>query len=125
MREQHAADIAATVREHDVHLGGLIQVNPLAVVVIDAHDLVQMCNPAFERMFGYREADIIGQTIDPLIVPAENRHEAEALSRLGFAGQTADSVTRPCASAGSSTATGSAGAPIRTRSAGSRTGVRS
>ena len=45
MREQHAADIAATVREHDVHLGGLIQVNPLAVVVIDAHDLVQMCNP--------------------------------------------------------------------------------
>jgi len=94
MREQHAADIAATVREHDVHLGGLIQVNPLAVVVIDAHDLVQMCNPAFERMFGYREADIIGQPIDPLIVPAENRHEAEALSRLGFAGQTADSVTR-------------------------------
>ena len=94
MREQHAADIAATVREHDVHLGGLIHVNPLAVVVIDAHDLVQMCNPAFERMFGYREADIIGQPIDPLIVPAENRHEAEALSRLGFAGQTADSVTR-------------------------------
>jgi len=94
MREQHAADIAATVREHDVHLGGLIQVNPLAVVVIDAHDLVQMCNPAFEKMFGYREADIIGQPIDPLIVPAENRHEAEALSRLGFAGQTADSVTR-------------------------------
>ena len=94
MREQHAADIAATVREHDVHLGGLIQVNPLAVVVIDAHDLVQMCNPAFERMFGYREADIIGQPIDPLIVPAENRHEAETLSRLGFAGQTADSVTR-------------------------------
>ncbi len=69
-------------------------VNPLAVVVIDAHDLVQMCNPAFERMFGYREADIIGQPIDPLIVPAENRHEAETLSRLGFAGQTADSVTR-------------------------------
>ena len=27
-------------------------------------------------------------------MPAENRHEAEALSRLGFAGQTADSVTR-------------------------------
>ncbi len=53
MREQHAAGIAATVREHDVHLRGLIQVNPLAVVVIDAHDLVQMCNPAFEKMFGY------------------------------------------------------------------------
>jgi PAS domain S-box-containing protein len=94
MREQHAAGIAATVREHDVHLGGLIQVNPLAVVVIDAHDLVQMCNPAFEKMFGYREADIIGRPINPLIVPAENTREAETLSRLGFAGQTADSVTR-------------------------------
>ena len=94
MRERHAADIAATVREHDVHLGGLIEVNPLAVVVIDTHDLVQMCNPAFERMFGYREPDIIGRPIGTLIVPAENTREAEALSRLGFAGQTADSVTR-------------------------------
>jgi PAS domain S-box-containing protein len=94
MREPPAANIAATVREHDVHLGGLIQVNPLAVIVIDDHDRVQMCNPAFEKMFGYREPDIIGQPINPLIVPAENQHEAEALSRLGFAGQTADSITR-------------------------------
>ncbi len=94
MGERHAADIAATVREHDVHLGGLIQVNPLAILVIDAHDLVQMCNPAFERMFGYRESDMIGRPIGTLIVPDENRQEAEALSRLGFAGQTSDSVTR-------------------------------
>ena len=76
--------------------------NPLAVVVIDAHNLVQMCNPAFEKMFGYREADIIGQPDQPLIVPAENRHEAEALSRLGFAGQTADSVTAGAARTGHS-----------------------
>jgi PAS domain S-box-containing protein len=94
MREQPAADIAATVREHDVHLGGLINVNPLAILVVDSHDQVQMCNPAFERMFGYREADMIGRSVNSLIVPAANTREADELSQLGFAGQTADSVTR-------------------------------
>lgn len=94
MREQPAADIAATVREHDVHLGGLIKVNPLAILVVDAHDRVQMCNPAFERMFGYREADMIGRPVNTLIVPAENTREAEALSRMGFSGQATDSMTR-------------------------------
>ena len=88
------SDIAATVREHDVHLGGLINVNPLAILVVDSHDQVQMCNPAFERMFGYREADMIGRSVNSLIVPAANTREADALSQLGFAGQTADSVTR-------------------------------
>ena len=74
MREQPAADIAATVREHDVHLGGLINVNPLAILVVDSHDQVQMCNPAFERMFGYREADMIGRSVNSLIVPAANTY---------------------------------------------------
>ncbi len=76
--------------------------NPLAIVVLDAHDHVQLCNPAFETLFGYREADIIGQQIAPAVCPRENRHEAEALSRLGFAGQTADSVTAGAARTGRS-----------------------
>jgi len=94
MHEGPAADIATTVREHDVHLGGLIKVNPLAILVVDAHDRAQMCNPAFEKMFGYRESEIIGRSINALIVPTEKDQEAQALSQLGFAGRTADSVTR-------------------------------
>jgi hypothetical protein len=47
MRDQPAVDLAATLREHDFHLGGLLSVNPLATLVIDSDDRVQMCNPAF------------------------------------------------------------------------------
>lgn len=94
MRKQPTAPFAATIREHDAQLGGLIRANPLAILVVDAKDRVQMCNPAFDRLFGYREADVVGEPIDTLIVPPESRSEAAGLSRRAFEGQTARSVTR-------------------------------
>lgn len=94
MREQLDRPLASTIREHDVHLGGLIHANPLAILVVDPTDRVQMCNPAFEALFGYREADIIGKPIDALIVPAKHTREAAGLSQRGFDGHTARSVTR-------------------------------
>jgi PAS domain S-box-containing protein len=86
--------LADTVREHDAALGGLIRANPLAVLVVDADDCVQMVNPAFEALFGYCEAEIVGQPIGAFIVPRELTTEAAALSRSGFEGRTARSITQ-------------------------------
>ena len=94
MQQRSPAPFAAAIREHDVRLGGLIRANPLALLVVDTEDRVQMCNPAFEQLFGYREADIIGELIDPLIVPPESTAEAARLSRRGFEGETARSATQ-------------------------------
>jgi PAS domain S-box-containing protein len=86
--------LADTVREHDAALGGLIRANPLAILVVDADDRVQMVNPAFEALFGYREAELVGHPIDSFIVPHDRATEAAALSRSGFEGRTARSITQ-------------------------------
>ncbi len=86
--------LAATVREHDVLLGGLIRGNPLAILVLDSTDSVQMINAAFETLFGYREAEIVGQQIRSLIVPESLAAESDDLSQQGFTGRTARAVTQ-------------------------------
>ena len=86
--------LAATVREHDALLGGLIRGNPLAILVLDATDRVEMINPAFEDLFGYREAEVAGKLIRGLIVPDELAHESDALSQKGFQGHTTSAITR-------------------------------
>src|SRR5262245_32750456 len=94
MAKQTDRAIAGTVREHDAALGGLIRANPLAILVVDADDCVQMVNPAFEALFGYRETELVGQPIQVFIVPDTLVDEAAGLSRSGFEGRTARSVTQ-------------------------------
>jgi PAS domain S-box-containing protein len=93
MPRQSGTSLAITVREHDAALGGLIRANPLAILVVDAHDRVQMVNPAFEALFGFREAELVGHPIEAFIVPSDRTAEAAGLSRRGFDGQSARSVT--------------------------------
>jgi PAS domain-containing protein len=69
--------LAAAVREHDLHFGGLIRSN-LRRLRTSTGTTAAMCNVAFETLFGYRESDILGQDIEPLIVPPEKADEASA-----------------------------------------------
>ncbi len=94
MAKHASRALAGTVREHDAALGGLIRANPLAILVVDADDCVQMVNPAFETLFGYREAELVGQPIDEFIVPRDRTTEAAGLSRSGIEGRAAKSVTQ-------------------------------
>jgi len=94
MPKHSGTSLALTVREHDAALGGLIRANPLAILVVDAHDRVQMVNPAFEVLFGFRESELIGHPIDAFIVPKDRTAEAAGLSQRGFSGHTARSVTQ-------------------------------
>jgi PAS domain S-box-containing protein len=81
MPKQSGTSLAVTVREHDAALGGLIRTNPLAILVVDAHDRVQMVNPAFEALFGFREAELVGHPIERFIVPSDRTAEAAILSQ--------------------------------------------
>ena len=52
--------------------------SPVAIVTLDnRHDVVE-CNPAFERLFGYTEHDVVGKNLDDLITTAETRIDAVA-----------------------------------------------
>ncbi len=54
----------------------LVDNNPVAIVTLDEHHNVVSCNPAFEQLYGYSEADVRGKNLDDLITTDATRLEA-------------------------------------------------
>lgn len=68
---------------------------PDGLVLLDPHDRVLRVNPEFTRMFGYSEEEVVGRTINSLIVPEEGQNDATDLTGRVAAGQrVAAEVTR-------------------------------
>lgn len=85
-------DLSERKRAEEIHqtnlfLRTLVRSCPLAVVVIDPDaPIVRLWNPAAEQLFGYTEAEVVGQSIP--IVPEENRGEGQTFRGLVAKGQT-------------------------------------
>ena len=46
-------DLERRVEERTSYLNALIENSPIAILVLDSTEMVQLCNPAFEQMFQY------------------------------------------------------------------------
>jgi len=55
----------------------LISNSPVSIVVLDSDEKIISCNPAFEKLFGYKADDVKGVRLDTLITTQESRMEAE------------------------------------------------
>src|SRR5208282_6136791 len=75
------------VADHNAYLQALIDNNPLAIAVSDANGRIETCNPAFEKLFGYHQAEIVGADLDSLLAPAELSEEAVEMTRRVAAGE--------------------------------------
>ncbi len=82
------------LKERTSYLHALIENSPLAIVVLDPEQRVQMCNRAFTLLFGYRQGEILGGLIDEFLAPPELKQEAVGLSQQAIAGQTVHAITR-------------------------------
>ena len=60
-------------------LDALIWSAPSAIVAVDEDGRVIGVNPAFEALFLYRSSDVIGRTLDELVVPEEQMTKAGEL----------------------------------------------
>src|SRR5690348_3416076 len=65
-------------RQH-AYLDALIASTPVAIAVLDNQRVVRSVNPAFEALFGYPAAEVVGAGIDGLIVPEALRSESSDL----------------------------------------------
>jgi len=72
----------------------LVRNNPVAIVTVDLEDAITSCNPAFERLYGYAEAEVVGRNLDELLTTAETREEARAYTRQTVAGGRAAGTGR-------------------------------
>ncbi|MGA7626839.1 MAG: PAS domain S-box protein [Candidatus Acidiferrales bacterium] len=79
----------------------LFSSNPNAMVALDRNRRVQMCNPAFENLFQFKEADIVGADLDSLLAPGELVKEAREFSLRSSAGEVIRANTQRCRRDGS------------------------
>jgi len=75
----------------DALLGGA----PIAIAALDGEGRVLGVNGAFEQLFGFTAAELVGQELNSLIVPPEGRIEARDLEqRLRLGGRASADVVR-------------------------------
>ena len=89
------------IAEQSAALRALTENNPLAVVVLDEKRRIQMCNPAFELMFGYHQAEILGADLDAMLAPGELAGEAVSLTNRATAGEVVARERPPASQDGS------------------------
>jgi two-component system, sensor histidine kinase and response regulator len=87
-------ELERRVEERTSYLNSLIETSPLAIVVLDSQRRVQLCNPAFEELFGYARAEIADRPLDDLLVPEELMAEFQEGLRRSEEGAPIHRVTR-------------------------------
>ncbi len=85
-------EIESEVQRRKRYFESLVQNSPVAIVVLDPQSNIQSCNPAFEQLYGYSSAEIVGKNLDALITDERTRREAERYSRQAIAGGVVHSV---------------------------------
>jgi PAS domain S-box-containing protein len=75
----------AALRETTHTLQTLIQASPLAIITLDPDFRISLWNPGAERMFGWKEAEVLGGYLP--VVPENQRTEEDGRLKLEMAGQ--------------------------------------
>lgn len=74
-----------TLRQTGQMLQALIQASPIAIAAIDLEQRVTMWNPAAERIFGWKKAEVLGRPLPT--VPTEGEAEFRARLNQGWNGK--------------------------------------
>ena len=89
------------LEERTAFFNSLIENSPIAIVAVGMDDIVRFCNPAFENMFRYRQADVIGKSLLKLITNSEVRSEVATNREALWKGKVIHTVSRRARSDGS------------------------
>jgi len=87
-------DLERRVQERTAYLNALIENSPLATMVLDSAQKVQLCNPAFEHLFQYTRQEVIGKPVDGLLADGDSLLEARAISLRARSDEPVNLVTR-------------------------------
>ena len=75
------------VEERTAYLNALIENSPLAILVLNSEERVQLCNPAFEHMFQYSRLEMFGEPAEGIMAEAKCLAEACDISRQTLRGE--------------------------------------
>jgi len=72
----------------------LVANNPVAIATLDLAENVVSCNPAFESMYGYTQAEVVGRKLDDLITTEATRQEAMAYTQQALSHQRVKMISQ-------------------------------
>jgi PAS domain S-box-containing protein len=84
----------AEIRRQKQYFESLVEVSPVAIVVMDADEFVTSWNPAAAELFGWSSEEAIGRFIDELVFRADFREEGRDVTREALERGRADRITR-------------------------------
>lgn len=84
----------AEIQRQKQYFESIFQNNPVAIVTLDLNGHIVACNPAFERLFGYTQAEVLGGKLDDIITSKEFRDGAFEFSRRVRQGELIHSVSK-------------------------------
>ena len=84
----------AEARRRLGELESLVEISPVAIVVMDADQRVTGWNPAAAQLFGYSPQEAIGRLIDDLVLDEDLRGEGRDVTREALEKGRADRITR-------------------------------
>ena len=88
-----SSELAEARRRLD-ELESLVEISPVAIVVMDADQRVTGWNPAAAQLFGYSPQEAIGHSIDDLVLNEDLRGEGRDLNHEALERGRADRITR-------------------------------
>ena len=84
----------AEARRRSAELESLVEISPVAIVVMDAGERVTGWNPAAAQLFGYLPEEASGRLIDDLILDEDRREEGRDVTREALATGRVERITR-------------------------------
>jgi len=76
------------LEQQRLFLNAVIENNPVSIVVVDADDAIEMCNPAFESLFLFDRSEAVGRRLVDLVVPEEYLPQRNAARERALRGET-------------------------------------
>ena len=89
-RKQASLDLSRQKEYYE----SLVRNSPFAIVTLSLDQRIVASNPAFERIFGYSQQEVIGHDIDQLIAPQNLLEESQSLTESVLSGDVVHKVTR-------------------------------
>ena len=93
LQEAHS-ELENRVAERTSYLNALIENSPLAILVLDSEQKVQLCNPAFEKLFQSVSQENIGESVVALFPKEKTLPEASGTSGAASDGRPVSLTTR-------------------------------
>jgi PAS domain S-box-containing protein len=88
------ARLFTAAQEQKQYFAELVSNSPVAIVTLDVHHNVVSCNPAFEKMYGYLESEVVGRNLDGLITTESTRSEAVANTEEALASRPVKKISQ-------------------------------